>query len=263
MGLRDRLKLGKDVQREKTDRVGGVQIHPSDFYVAKVKALYLTETKNGATMANVILEMPDGSEYKEMQCVARMVDGESSATYTKDGRQYPLPGFDMIDDLLQLAADESLEDADTEDKYVKVYNNDTKREEDTEVDFYTQVIDKEIGVVLKHVKKNKYKGGKEINEAIETNEISKFVDPEERATVAELIADSEEDADEPTAGTYVDKWLDKYKGQIFDTYKEVSEGRGARAGGKSLRRNKADDSTDDSAAAEEAPRKKRLLGRNK
>lgn len=270
MSLRDRLKLGKDVNKEKTDFVG-TKIHKTDIYEATVSSLYLTETKNGATMANITLTLGDGNEFSNMQCLARMVNGESSTTFVKDGNEYPLPGYTLIDDLTMLLLGSELEDTETKPKYVKAYNSDTKQQEDTEVDFYTEVVDKKVKVAIAQVTKNKYdaKLKQDTNEKQEVNEIIKFLDPEDSSTVAELIHDSElddDDEDSAIAGTWAEKWLEKNKGEVIDKFKEVTS---TASGGRPTksrklgRASKEDDSESTSSAESGSGRKKRLLGRNK
>lgn len=244
--LGNKLKLGNDVDNTAKDVLGGNSVRETDIYTGKVSNAYFIESKKGAI--GVTVEFNEGgSTLKFTQYVTTNKEKGQLPYYEKDGTKYPLAGFTIINDLCLLTTNEELHtiaDEGLEQKVVELYNFDLRKAVPTEVSVLVPLIGEEVslGVFKKLVNKLDSQGNP-TNETREINEVTKVFHAETRGTVAELQADND------SAGTFWDQWLEKNKGRVIDAT--------TAAAGKSSGFSKSSASDGDT---EEKPKKK-LFGK--
>lgn len=192
------------------DNLGGYTPLASNIYHAKVKAAYVTFSRNGAQAVNLILDI-DGREYNE----ALWISSKTGQTYyvTKEGKKINLPGFEMVDDLCLITQGKNLTEMETESRVFEVYDYEAKGKVHKELPAIVDLMGAEVdvGIILETVDKNvKNDEGKYVpsGETREQNAISKFFHPESHKTVNEARANVE--------STFYDKWLAKNKDQVIN-----------------------------------------------
>jgi len=188
---------------------GGVQRLNSDIYPGKLKAVYITRTKDNGLMANVLFT-PEGEdhEYKEAFYIA---NGKGQNYYEKNDKKFPYPGFTVINDLCIITTGKPLSEQDTEDKVFKLYDYDAKQEVPTTVPVISALLDTEATFVIRKCEEFKQvktdNGYVDSDEIITTNEVIKVL-YDDGATVASNS--------EPV---YAEAWLEKWKNVTYDKTK--------------------------------------------
>lgn len=225
-----KLKEKAQNMEQATDRLGGgFGIKPSDIYQGVLKMLYVGKSDSGSNFAQVIIELDGAGEYREQ---LYFTTKEGLPYFTKGDKQFPLPGFTVVNDLLQMTAGTELFDANFEEKVVNVYNYDTQKEEPTSVmvavDAIQQAGDPDSGrisvAILQSLETKQKKVGGEYVDTDETrdvNTIEKVFHPDLHVTILEAQKAQEdgEDLSEEHAVFY-GKWLEKNKGQVRDKTKK-------------------------------------------
>ena len=112
---------------ETTDRLGGFQIRATDIYPATIKAAYAGQSEGGARSVTVVAELPDG-EYSETIYVTNKKGENWFLNQNDKSKKVPLPGFTTIDDICLVTTGKPLSEQDSEEKVVKVYDYDEKKE---------------------------------------------------------------------------------------------------------------------------------------
>lgn len=208
------------------DTLGGSFIRESGMYLATVDTAYVNEATSGAMGIVVIYKMEDGSEFRDTQYVTSGREKGLKNYYEKDGKQIPLPGFTVINDLCILTTENELSQQDTEERVIKIYDSEAKKEVPTAVQCLSDVEGKQVWIGLQKVidnktQKNEGTGKYEpINEKREYNEVSKLFHAEQKLTVVEAV--NGQDA------TFFDKWDKKNSG--VDRVKYVEQAGGGSAG---------------------------------
>lgn len=205
------------------DRLGGYQPVESAIYEATLKMMYAGKSSGGAMSVTVIADLPGGQEYRETVYVSSK-KGENFFT-SKDGKKMPLPGFTVINDICLIATGKELAEQATEEKVVKIYNYEEKKEVPTNVPVLTECVGQKVALgILKQLENKNEKQGDEYvptAETKETNLIDKVFHPEYKITVAE----AREKQTEPKFWT---AWEKRNKGQTRDR-REIKDG-GAASG---------------------------------
>lgn len=201
---------GKDVQKPK-DSLGGFSLLPSGVYDAKIPLCFIVEADSGAKGIEVHLEI-EGQTHRETLWITNK-EGIPYYVSKRDNSKNYLPGYINANDLCLLVAGKELQDMDTEEKTVKMYNYEEKAELPTEVEALTELHGQHVAVAIlqrKEFKQEKNDDGVyvETDEVRETNIISKFFDPETYQTVNELEAES--------SAEFVDKWNKRWKDVVDD-----------------------------------------------
>lgn len=201
--------LGTSGLEENTDYLGGFSPLETDIYLGKITMAYAGSAKSGARFISLSFAHPAG-EYRE-QIYYTKKDGTNY--YTKDGKKYGLPGFYTINDLCLITTGEALEDQETEDKMVKVYDPDEKKELPKSVPVLTALIGQDVALAIKQTLEDKTveQNGEWVptGDTIKKNNIEKVFHPEYKLTVSEATKGMEE-------GEFWDKWLDRNKGKTHD-----------------------------------------------
>lgn len=219
MGLFDNLK--SDGLEESQDRLGGFRPFETDIYTGKIKAMYATKSSGGAMGIQVIAEF-DGKEYREELWVTNKKGENFFLNKDDKTKKVPLPGFTVADDICLIACGKPLSAMATEERTVKVYDYEAKKELPKGVDMLTEAIGATIslGIVKSLVNKNEKRGDEYVPtaETRDENNIDKVFHPEQKLTVAEARAGSE--------AKFWDSWLERNKGNTRDkrTVKEGAAG---------------------------------------
>lgn len=227
MNMLASLKSTPDVKiAEEKDSVGGNSLFDSGLYLFRVGMAYIAKSGSGSLGLNLTLVGPDK---KELRTAVYMTGGDAKGNkpyYTKDGVNYPLPGFTLANSLAMLTTGKEIGDLDTEEKVIKIYDFTAKAEVPTKVQAVTELIGQEIYAgVLKQIddKSQKNDAGVYVatGETREANEIDKFFCAREthlKMTTTEVKAGAEEAA-------FFKLWEEKNVGTVRDKSK------GAPAGG--------------------------------
>ena len=210
------------------DRLGGGRtvLDAGIYRGATVKAAYTGKSQSSNADSITVIMDVNGTEVSSTYWVTNK-DGKN--TYqTKAGKDALLGGYDDMDQFSLLAGGVPLNEADFEDKVIKIY--DFEKRADVEVSRPTMVdcIGEKLTVAIQRTKLNKREkvGDEYVNKAetYEINEIVKFFQDETDLTVEEIKAGLEK-------ADFVHRWEEKFAGQVNDKSVEVSGKPGAPTGG--------------------------------
>lgn len=204
--------LTTDGLQESQDRLGGISVFNTDIYIGTVKALYAGKSSGGATSVTLIADL-NGKEYTETLYVTNK-DGQNWFANKQDNtKKVPLPGFTVVDDICLIATGEPLAAQETEEKVIKVWDNEAKKEMPKSVPMIVAALGKPIALGIQKTLANKQtKVGTEYvpnAETREENHIDKVYHPEMKLTVAEARAGQD-------VAQFWDAWLLKNKDQVRD-----------------------------------------------
>ena len=204
--------LTTDGLQESQDRLGGISVFNTDIYIGTIKALYAGKSSGGATSVTLIADL-NGKEYTETMYVTNK-DGQNWFANKQDPtKKVPLPGFTVVDDICLIATGEPLAAQETEEKVIKVWDAEAKKEVPKSVPMIIAALGKPIalGIQKSLVNKQKKEGTEyvPIAETREENHIDKVYHPEMKLTVAEARAGQD-------VAQFWDAWLLKNKDQVRD-----------------------------------------------
>ena len=213
---------------ETTDRLGGFQIRATDIYPATIKAAYAGQSDGGARNVTIVAELPDG-EYSETIYVTNKKGENWFLNQNDKSKKVPLPGFTTIDDICLVTTGKSLAELDTEEKVVKIYDFDERKELPKAVPMLVDLIGQPLflGIVHQTVdkkQKNEITGEYEATgETRDENVIEKVFHDPSKMTVVE----ARQGATEPV---FFEKWLSKNKGTVRNKAKGADGKGGAQSG---------------------------------
>lgn len=223
--------LSKKGLEESQDRVGGFGPLDTDYYAAVIKQAYVTVAKSGAKAVNFEFQMPGG---KTLRNTVYVTDKEGKNYFlNKDDKtkKVPLPGFTVVDDICLCTIEQDLSEANVEEKVVKIYDYDQKKEVPTNVPVLVDLLGKTVGLGVLKILENKSKKNEStgdydlIAETREINEIDKVFHDESGYTVVEVRAGLE-------TPTFRDGWIERNKGKTRDKRKLKDGQSGAPASSK-------------------------------
>lgn len=219
----------------------------SDIYEVKIKDMYNIMSKNGALGIRLILGYGDNfaKEYREDIYISNK---DKKFTYVKDNKEYPLPGYTLINDICGITVNSSLAQVseNTVEQVKKVHdfksNSDVNESHETYIDMIDQIF---LAGIVKQEETKKELGadGKlySTDKTRMTNHIRNVFTNDTQNTLYEL--DHAEGDEAPEAKAYA-QWIEAFKGKVIDktdksnvaaneprTARQASEGR------RSLRRN--------------------------
>jgi hypothetical protein len=197
---------------ETEDRLGGYTVYPSAIYNAVIKMAYAGKAASGAHFVTFEFDLGNSQTYRET-CYFTNKKGENF-WINESKKKVPLPGFTMIDDICLLTTEQPLASQNTEDKMVKVYDSEAKKEVPKSVPVLMDLIGKPISLgILKQLesKNAKNAAGEYVatGETRDTNIIDKAFHTDTKLTVVEARAGKD-------AGEFWDKWLEKNKDVVRD-----------------------------------------------
>lgn len=218
--------LTNDGLEEVEDRLGGFAVFDTDIYSGTVKMAYALQAASGARGIFFEFDLGGGKSYRETVYITNKAgenwymakDGNGQAT----GKKAPLPGFTLVDDICIMTTDNPLALQGHEEKVVKVYDSEQKKELPKSVPVLIDLLGKPISlaIVKSLADKTKKEGDKYVptGEFRDENHIEKAFHTETKLTVVEAKQGK-------TAGEFWDKWVEKNKGQMRD--KRANKGNGA------------------------------------
>jgi hypothetical protein len=211
---------------ETEDRLGGYSPFESGIYTGKIKVAYAGKAASGAQNITLVLDF-GGREYRETVYITNR-NGENWFLNKDDkSKKVPLPGFTTIDDICLVTTGKPLADQIGEDKTVKVYDPEAKKELPKSVPVLTELLGQELSVgILKNQenKSEKNSAGEYVPtaEVRFTNTIEKVFHTETKMTVAEARQGVEKPA-------FWDAWEERNKGQTRDR-RTIKDGQGGTSG---------------------------------
>lgn len=224
MGMFDNLK--SDGLEEAQDRLGGFAPLDTDIYTGTVKAFYAGQADSGAKNVTLIVDF-GGKEYRETIYVTNKKGENFFLNKDDKTKKVPLPGFTTADDICLITTGKPLCEQAWEEKTVKVYDSEAKKELPKGVDMAVDVVGQKVslGILRSLVNKNEKVGNEYVAtaETREENNIDKVFHPEQQITVAEARGGA-------TEAKFWPAWVERNKGQTRDkrTIKEGQAG-GARS----------------------------------
>lgn len=211
--------LNKDDNIERSADSVGFSALESDVYEGTIKQAYGTESDSRAKAIALEIDL-NGRTYKEtIYFTSGKEKGQKPYYETKQGKKVFLPGYQTLDDLCAVTTEQYLASQETEEKKVKVYNKDAKKELPTDVEVLVDLIGKKVKLGIVQTIENKWSNGVQTSETTQKNSIDKVFN-EEGFTLNELLAE----ADEPE---FINTWLDKNKGVTKDKSKAVASSSGS------------------------------------
>lgn len=217
--------LKSDGLEESQDRLGGFQARESGVYDFKIKAFYAGQADSGAKNVSVILEDSKG-EYRETIYVTNKAGENWFINKDDKTKKVPLPGFTTIEDICLCTVGKPLAEVEWEEKVIKLYDYDQKKEVPTSVLMAVEMLGADITVGLIQTLKNK--GAKQADgsyadtaeERTEVN-IAKVFEFNTKLTVAEA-------RNSQTEAEFYGKWAEKNKGVVVDK-RTIKDGQGGKA----------------------------------
>lgn len=205
------------------DRLGGgFSVRDTDIYTFKIKAAYAGKSAGGAMNVSLICEDSQG-EYRETIYITNR-KGENF--FVKDGKKIPLPGFTIINDLCLIATNEPLSSQETEEKVIKLYDFEAKKEVPTAVPMIMSLVDAEVSFAIQKTiedKNAKDDSGEYVptGETREVNNIVKVFHTETKMTIVEAMNGAEE-------AKFWDAWVEKNQGKVYDKSTKDAKAQGGK-----------------------------------
>lgn len=219
--------LKSDGLEQTQDRLGGgYQPKETDIYTGKIKALYAGKSAGGAQSVSLILSLADGSEYRETFWITNKKGENFFLNKDDKTKKVPLPGFTIVDDLCLVTTGKPLSEQETEEKTIKLYDSEAKKELPKAVPMLVEALGLEVSLGIVKVLENKNeKQGDEYVPTAETRELNatdKVFHTETRMTVVEAREGAE-------VAKFWDSWLERNKGNTRDK-RTIKDGQAGTAG---------------------------------
>lgn len=213
--------LTNDGLEESQDRLGGFAPLDTNVYTGTIKALYAGKADSGALSLNLIATF-DNKEYRETFWITNKKGENFFLNKDDKSKKVPLPGFTIADDLVLMATGKPLSQAVTEERTIKLYDFEAKKELPKGVDMLVEAIGQPISVGILRVLENKTERqgtGADaeyvaVADTREINVIDKVYHPEGKFTVAEGRA--AEAANKDPEAKFQEAWLERNKGITRD-----------------------------------------------
>lgn len=204
--------LTQDGLEEAGDRIGGGGVVDSGVYDGTVKLAYAGKAQSSNAQSITIHLDLGGREYRETLWITNR-NGENFWLDKQDPtKKNPLPGFTTIDDLCLLTTGYSLSEQTVEEKVVKLYDFETKKDLPQSVQVLTTLIGKPISAAI--LKQTVDKNKKDANgvyqptgETRDENVVDKFFHAETGRTVTEVKQGM-------ATASFKEKWADKNTGTV-------------------------------------------------
>lgn len=197
---------------ETQDRLGGFQPLETDVYTGVIKMAYAGQAQSGARNVTLLVDT-GGREYRETIYITNKKGENWFANKDDNTKRVPLPGFTTIDDICLVTAEAPLAEQEVEDKMVKVWDMEAKKELPKSVPVLTGLIGKTVSLGIVKTRENKtVKQGDEYVATAEdrfVNSIEKVFHTESRMSVVEARNGVEKPA-------FWDAWVERNKGQTRD-----------------------------------------------
>lgn len=212
---------------ESQDRLGGYAPWETDIYSGTIKMMYAGESAKGAKSVTVVFEA-GGREYRETVYVTNQKGENFFPNKDDPKKKVPLPGFTTIDDICLCASGAPLCDQDIQEKMVKLWDPEEKKELPKSVPVLVDLIGKPVSLAISKVLENKNKKNDSTGEYEPTaeerniNVIEKVFHTESKMTATEA-------RNGKTEGEFWTAWVERNKGQTRDKRK-IKDGSAGQAG---------------------------------
>lgn len=242
-------KKGVSSEKVEDDFLGGGGVLDTDIYSGTIKYAYIGKSSKSEARCLNLSILVNGTH--EVARQIWMTNGKGEVTYKdkKTGEEKNLPGYNQVNGLAMLLLSKEVGELDVEEKTLKLYDFDAKKELPQAVECFVELhgVDLQVAIQRQTVDKTENDGNgnyKPTGETREVNEFIKFFPAERLVTISEVaqfvkslggdfndvlsggqigkaIANMEDDGD------YATKWLDRNRGQIYDksTAKKGSGGK--------------------------------------
>jgi len=206
---------------QEVDTLGGGGLLDTGVYDFTIKSAFAGESAGGAKNLTLELVTQDGKTLRKTVYTSSAKAKGQKSYYEKDGKKFALPGFSQMRAVSLLTIGKELSELVAENKVIKLYDYESKKELPTEVPMIVELLGEQIsmGVIKQIVDKNeKNSEGKYVpnGETREENEIDKIFRTKDSLTVAEVTAQSE-------TAEFRTKWEEKWNGQVRDRSKKVRD----------------------------------------
>lgn len=203
-------------EKEK-DVLGGRSLLPTDVYDGKLEVVYITKSTGGAQAFNFVVDING----KKVRDTIYVTNREGGVTYSKDGKKYPLPGYSLVNALCKLTVGKEIPQLTFENKLVKIYNFELKKEVATEVPVAVELVGENVCLGIEFLRENKNAKDQAGNyvataETRDSNVIARVFHTKTGQTAAEY------DAQAPAE--FKGLWLKEFQGKIRDRSKAVAGG---------------------------------------
>lgn len=241
----------KAVKGEKVeeDYLGGGGAVDTDIYPAKIKYAFIGKAANSDARNLTLCLLVNGKTEVTRSIWMTNRDGDVTYKDKKSGEMKNLPGFNQVNSLAMLLLSKEIGDLDVEEKTLKLYDFESKKEIPQAVDCFVELHDLDLQVAIQRqtvdkTEKNESTGDYEpTGETRDVNEFVKFFPADRLVTISEVAhfveslgGDFDEvlkDGDLPKAiskmpedaGTYASTWLEKNRGQTWDRSTGKKEGK--------------------------------------
>jgi len=189
---------------------GGGYVWESGVYPVLLDLVYTTTAASGAVGMNIVCKDKESRELRKTLWVQSGNSKGNKTTYTKDGKEFGLPGFNVASAISKLVAGKELKQLDSEKKTVKLYDFDLGKEVLTEVDVYPELHNQrvDLGIIKQIVDKNvKDAMGNWVasGDTRDENEIDAVFSADSGLTLTETMAKA-------TTPEFQPKWAKKWTG---------------------------------------------------
>jgi hypothetical protein len=210
--------IEEDVVVEAAQDFDGKRTLDTGIYAGKLKMVYLDQSKGGANSVNLQIETNgktvNFTEYvtsgKEKGCKNFYIDA-------KTGKKKLLPGMQAMNELSVVVTGKDLKDQTIEEKVIKIFDYDAKKELPVKRKVITSLCGQDIELAILELQENKYS---DPTQAVKKNEITKVLHVGSQLTLAEKEAGK-------TEAVWAPKWAEKNTGVMKDTFKAPAATEGA------------------------------------
>lgn len=200
------------------DTIGGAPI-TSGVYPASIVCAYGITSSKGAQGVTIEFKITEGT-FKDRKFVSTqyVTNRNGENYYAKDGKNYLLPGFMLVDALVNIVTEGgSLLELEAEDRFIKVYDSEKGAEVEKQVPMFVDLLGTELQIGV--LRKEKYKTTQDSQgNYVDTDEIRQVTELDkvfdiEGFTVTEL----ENQVSEPK---FIQEWLTRNENTVVPAPKK-------------------------------------------
>lgn len=228
--------LSSEGLEEAQDRLGGFTRLETNSYDAIIKVAYAGQSPKGARSVTFEFDI-EGRDYSETIYITNRQGENFYAAKDKDGKETgkkaPLPGFTTVDDICLVTTGEPLMTQPSEEKTLKIYDPEQRKEMPKSVPVLTDLIGKQVtlGIVktIENVSESDGNGGYVTTDKTkEVNSIDKVFETQTKATVVEAKRAAEKS--EELSAVFHAAWIEKNAGKTRDKTTSSQGGQSGRPG---------------------------------
>lgn len=212
--------IEEDVTIQEAQDFDGKRTVETNIYQGKIKLAYLDKSKKSANSVNLLLEL-NGKVVNFTEYVTSGTDKGCKNYYidSKTQKKMLLPGMQAMNELAQVVTGVTIAKQDMEEKVIKIFDYDLKKEAPVKRMVLTSLNNQPITVAIQEIRENKYS---DPTQAIFKNTILKVLHADTQTTLAEHNKGK-------TVATWAPKWLEKNADLLKDTFKEPEKAEGTEA----------------------------------